>query len=58
MVKVLNCSLVVSEFELQSRYYVYFRTNALGKRTNPFILPAMESIVSLLFLYKDDLDIK
>ena len=31
MVKVMNCGIVVSEFELQSRYNVYFRRNILGK---------------------------
>ena len=30
MVKVFHCSHEVSEFELESRYYVYFRTNTLG----------------------------
>ena len=34
MVKVLDCGIVVSEFELQSHYYVHFQTNTL-------ILPAM-----------------
>ena len=37
----MDCGIVVSEFELQSRYYVYFRTNTLGKAMNPLILPAM-----------------
>ena len=41
MVKALNCEIVVSEFALQSRYYVYFRTNTLGKDMNPLILPAI-----------------
>ena len=41
MVKALDCGIVVSEFELQSRHYVYFRTNTLGKGMNPLILPAM-----------------
>ena len=27
MVKTLDCEIVVSKFELPSRYYVYFRTN-------------------------------
>ena len=31
MAKVLDYDLEVSEFELQSRYYVDFRTNTLGK---------------------------
>ena len=37
--KVLDCSLEVSEFELQSRCYVHFRT--LGKGMDPFILQDM-----------------
>ena len=31
MVKAMDSEIVVSEFELQSRYYVHFRTNTLGK---------------------------
>ena len=41
MVKALDCGIVISEFERQSRYYVHFRTNTLGKGMNPLILPAM-----------------
>ena len=41
MVKAMDCGIVVSEFVLQSRYYVHFRANTLGKGTNPLILPAM-----------------
>ena len=41
MVKAMDYGIVVSEFELQSRYYVHFRANTLGKGTNPFILPAV-----------------
>ena len=41
MVKAMDCEIVVSEFVLQSRYYVHFRTNTLGKGMNPLILPAM-----------------
>ena len=40
MVKVMNGEIVVSEFELQSRYYVHLRTNTLGKGMIPLILPA------------------
>ena len=40
MVKSLD-GLVVGEFVLQSRYYVHFRENTLGKGMNPLILPAM-----------------
>ena len=35
MVKALDYGIVVSEFELQLRYYVHFRTNTLGKGMNP-----------------------
>ena len=31
MVKAMDCRIVVSEFELQLLYYVYFRANTLGK---------------------------
>ena len=41
MIKALDYGIVVSEFELQSRYYVHFRTNNLGKGMNPLILPAL-----------------
>ena len=39
MVKAMNCGIVVREFVLQSRYYVHFRANTLGKGMNPIILP-------------------
>ena len=35
MVKVMDCGIVVSEFVLQSRYYVHFRANTLGKGIEP-----------------------
>ena len=41
MVKVLDYGIVVSEFKLQSHYYIHFWTNTLGKGMNPLILPAM-----------------
>ena len=41
MVKVMDCGIVVSKFELQSRYYDHVRTNTLGKSMNLLILPAM-----------------
>ena len=37
MVKAMDCGTVVSEFVLQSRYYVHFRANTLGKGMNPLI---------------------
>ena len=39
MIKAMNCGIVVCEFVLQSRYYVHFRANTLGKGMNPLILP-------------------
>ena len=41
MVNATDCGLVVSEFVLQSRYYVHFRGNTVGKGMNPLILPTM-----------------
>ena len=41
MVKAMDYGIVVREFVLQSRYYVHFRANTLGKGMNPLILPAM-----------------
>ena len=41
MVKAMDCGIVVREFVLQSRYYIRFRANTLGKGMNPLILPAM-----------------
>ena len=35
MIKAVDCGVAVSEFELQLRYYVYFRTNTVGKDMNP-----------------------
>ena len=40
-VKTMDCGIVVSEFVLQSCYYVHFRANILGEGMNPLILPAM-----------------
>ena len=35
--KVVNSSLEVRKFELQSCYYVHFQTNTIGKGMNSFI---------------------
>ena len=35
MVKAMDCGIIVSEFVLQSRYYVHFRANTLGKGIEP-----------------------
>ena len=41
MVKAMDCGIAVREFVLQSRNYVDFRANTLGKGMNPLILRAM-----------------
>ena len=41
IVKAMDCGIVVSEFVLQSCYYVHFRANTLRKGMNHLILPAM-----------------
>ena len=35
MVKAMDCEIVESELELQSRYNVHFRKNTIGKSMNP-----------------------
>ena len=52
MAEVFDCGPEVNEFKLQALYYVHFWTNAHGKGMNPFILPALDYIVPLLFFYK------
>ena len=58
MVKAMDCGIVVSEFVLQSRYYVLFRVNTLAKGMNPLILPAMSYIVPLLFFKENGFGIE
>ena len=41
MVKVLNCGIAVSEFEIQSHCYACFQINTRGKWMNPIILLAV-----------------
>ena len=41
MVKVIDCGIVVRVFVLQSRHYVHFRADTLGKGINTLILQAM-----------------
>ena len=38
---VLNYDIVVSEFELKSRYYIHFWSNTFGQGMNTLIPPAM-----------------
>ena len=57
---LLTCwtDIIVSEFELQSCYYVHFRLNIIEKDTNPLILLAMSQIVPPQFLDEDSFDMK
>ena len=55
---VVDYHIIVSGFELQSRYYVCFRTNTLDKGMNPLIPLVIGWIASLLFCYKDNFGIK
>ena len=41
MVKAMDCEIVVSDFELQPRFYVHFRANTIGKGMNSPILTAV-----------------
>ena len=56
MAKVLDCSLEISNFELQSCYYVPFRLIILGEVKLPFP-PVMGKTAPLLF-YKDGFGIR
>ena len=51
--EAIGYGIVVSEFELLSRYYVHFWTNTLGNAMNPFILPAIGQIDPPLLSYLD-----
>ena len=55
---IMDYKILVNEFELQSHYYVHFRTSALGKGINLFIHPSMGQIVLLLSFYKSVFGIK
>ena len=41
IVKVMDCGIIVSGFEPQSRSYVHFWTNTLGKGINPLVFLVM-----------------
>ena len=59
VVNFLGWDIVVSEFKLQSRYYVHFRTNTLGKGTNTIIhTQILCLIVPLLSFFGDGFGIK
>ena len=57
---MLNGDFLLSEFELQLRYYVHFRTNTLWERMNPLIPThanyGLNSITAVF--HKDGLGIK
>ena len=53
MANVIDCGIIVSQFEIQSCYYDHFQTNALWKDTNFLILQLWVYIIPLLFFYKD-----
>ena len=40
-IKAMNCRIVVSEFEPQSRNYLQFQANTLGKGMKPLIFLTM-----------------
>ena len=50
IVKAMDCGIVVSEFVLQSCYYVHFQANTLGKGMNPPYPPSygLNSTTTLL----------
>ena len=52
MVKAMDWGIVVSEFELYSRYYVHFRTNTFGKDLNPLnlLVYVLNSTTSVLLV--------
>ena len=54
---MLDCNIVVSEFEPESCYYIQFQTNTLEKGMNTLFSPAMGWIVPLLF-YKNGFSIE
>ena len=58
MVKAMDCGIVVSEFELQLRYYIHFRTHTIGKDIKQLILPTIGYIVRLLFFLENGFGIK
>ena len=49
MVKWMDYEIVISEFEILLRYYIQFWRNTFEKCINLFILPAVGSILPLLF---------
>ena len=52
VINVLIFDIIVSDFEIQSRYYIYIRTDTFGKGMNFFTLLSKGLIVPLLSFYK------
>ena len=48
MAKVLDCEIVVCEFNLQSGYYVHYQTNIVGKGIKP---SSLHIVIALAFNY-------
>ena len=42
MAKVLDCKIVLCEFEPQLQYYIHFRANTFVNDTNPLIPQTMD----------------
>ena len=40
MVKAMDYGILISEFVLQSHYYIHFRANTLGEGMNPSYPPS------------------
>ena len=57
MVNVLDSDIVVSEFELRSRYYVHFLSNTRGKSMHILICSVMGEY-HYCYFYKDGFGIK
>ena len=49
----LDNNIVISEFKIQSPFYIYLWINTFRKEINSLMSPVMGKIVSQLFFYKD-----
>ena len=58
MVNVLACNTVVSEFELQLRYYVHYQANTFGSGLICFFFFPYGLNSSRTFLFEDGFSIK
>ena len=47
---VLDCDIIVNQFEPLSCYFIYFLTNTLGKGINPFLTCCRLNITTTVFL--------